>query len=151
METKDWILLLLPIFCNGIIIFILQKIFERRQFIKNIKYEYASILRQKIDLSLELHAKATRLNNEVNVNQSDNQIIIPQYVNSVLDVYYYYIQNKVIFKKFNNNMENIGTLVLKLIECNKQKGINSMEFSVLFNRIRDELMVLKKECVELHL
>lgn len=151
METKDWILLLLPIFCNGIIIFILQKIFERRQFIKNIKYEYASILRQKIDLSLELHAKATRLNNEVNVNQSDNQIIIPQYVNSVLDVYYYYIQNKVIFKKFNNNMENIGTLVLKLIECNKQKGINSMEFSVLFNRIRDELMVLKKECIELHL
>ena len=60
METKDWILLLVPIFCNGVIIFILQKIFEKRQITRTIKLEYASFLRQKIDLCLELHAKATQ-------------------------------------------------------------------------------------------
>ncbi len=31
MGTKDWILLLVPIFCNGVIIFILQKIFEKKR------------------------------------------------------------------------------------------------------------------------
>ena len=99
MGTKDWILLLVPIFCNGVIIFILQKIFEKKQITRTIKFEYASLLRQKIDLSLELHAKATRLANEGN-NENDNIIneTIRQYVNSVLDVYYYYVQNKIVFK-----------------------------------------------------
>lgn len=66
MELKDWVLLLVPIFSDGIIIFILQKIFEKRQITRTIKFEYASILRQKVDLSLELHAKAIRLCNEGN-------------------------------------------------------------------------------------
>lgn len=44
MELKDWILLLVPIFCNGIIIFILQKVFEKRQITRTIKFKYASLL-----------------------------------------------------------------------------------------------------------
>lgn len=147
MEVKDWILLLVPIFCNGIIIFILQKIFEKRQISRTIKFEYASFLRQKIDLSLELHAKATRLANEGNdpiVNET-----IQQYVNSTLDVYYYYVQNKIVFKSLDNHMEHIASLVLELTKCSHQKEINLIEFSTIFNKIRDELMVLKKECINL--
>lgn len=151
MELKDWILLLVPIFCNGIIIFILQKIFEKRQITRTIKFEYASLLRQKIDLSLELHAKATRLSNEDN---EDNDTIvnetIQQYVNSTLDVYYYYIQNMIVFESFESHMEHIAALIMDLIKCNHQKEINFMEFCGIINKIRDELMVLKKECIKLH-
>ena len=151
MESKDWILLLVPIFCNGIIIFILQKIFEKRQITRTIKSEYASILRQKIDLSLELHAKATRLSNEG--NEENGTIVnetIQQYVNGTLDVYYYYVQNKIVFEAFDNHMEHIAALVMELTKCSHQKEINLMEFSIIFNKIRDELMILKKECIKLH-
>lgn len=151
MESKDWILLLVPIFCNGIIIFILQKIFEKRQITRTIKFEYASILRQKIDLSLELHAKATRLSNEG--NEENGTIVnetIQQYVNSTLDVYYYYVQNKIVFEAFDNHIEHIAALIMELTKCSHQKEINLMEFSIIFNKIRDELMILKKECIKLH-
>lgn len=151
MEAKDWILLLVPIFCNGIIIFILQKISEKRQITRTIKFEYASLLRQKIDLSLELHAKATRLANEVN-NENGNMLkeTIQQYVNSTLDVYYYYVQNKIVFESFDNHMEQVAALVLELTKCSHQKEINFVEFSSIFNKIRDELMALKEDCIELH-
>lgn len=151
MEVKDWILLLVPILGNGIIIFILQKIFEKRQMTKTIKLEYASLLRQKIDLSLELHAKATRLANEE--NDENGTIInetIEEYVNSILDIYYYYVPNKFVFEAFDKRMEKISALVLELIKCSKQKEMNLYEFCNIINKIRDELMVLKKECINLH-
>lgn len=151
MEAKDWIILLVPIFCNGIVIFILQKIFENRQITRTIKFEYASLIRQKIDLSLELHAKATRLVNEG--NEENGNILnetIQQYVNSTLDVYYYYVQNKIMFRSFDNHMKHIAALVLELTKCSQSKEINLLEFSQIFNKIRDELMILKKECIELH-
>lgn len=151
MGTKDWILLLVPILCNGVIIFILQKIFEKKQITRTIKFEYASLLRQKIDLSLELHAKATRLANEGN-NENDNIIneTIQQYVNSTLDVYYYYVQNKIVFKSFEKHMEQVAVLVLDITKCSHQKEVNLVEFSSIFNKIRDELMILKKDCIKLH-
>jgi len=151
MELKDWVLLLVPIISDGIIIFILQKIFEKRQITRTIKFEYASILRQKVDLSLELHAKAIRLCNEG--NEENGTIVnetIQQYVNSTLDVYYYYVQNKIVFEALNSNMEHIATLVMELTKYGHQKEINLAEVSMIFNKIRDELMVLKKECIKLH-
>lgn len=151
MEAKDWILLLVPIFCNGVTIFILQKIFEKKQITRTIKFEYGSILRQKIDLSLELHAKATRLANEEN-NENDNMIneTIPQYVNSILDVYYYFTQNKIVFKSLEKHMEQMAALTLKLINGHNQKEIDSVEFCSLINKISDELMSLKEDCIKLH-
>lgn len=151
MELKDWVLLLVPIISDGIIIFILQKIFEKRQITRTIKFEYASILRQKVDLSLELHAKAIRLCNEGNEeNVTIVNETIQQYVNSTLDVYYYYVQNKIVFEALNSNMEHIATLVMELTKYGHQKEINLAEVSMIFNKIRDELMVLKKECIKLH-
>ena len=151
MELKDWVLLLVPIFSDGIIIFILQKIFEKRQITRTIKFEYASILRQKVDLSLELHAKAIRLCNEG--NEENGTIVnetIQQYVNSTLDVYYYYVQNKIVFEALNSNMEHIAILVMELTKYSHQKEINLVEVNKIFNKIRDERMVLKKECIKLH-
>lgn len=76
---------------------------------------------QKIDLSLELLAKATRLSNE---NNEKNATIvnetIQQFVNSTLDVYYYYVQNKTLFKYFDSHMEHIAALIMKLTKCSYQ-------------------------------
>lgn len=42
MSTKDWILLLVPILFNGVVVFLLQKIFERKQLSLTEKYKYVS-------------------------------------------------------------------------------------------------------------
>lgn len=149
MELKDWVVLLVPIFFNGIIVFVLQKYFEKRQLSKAIKNEYASHLRIIIDESLELHAKATQLANEGD-NNNDLQIndLIKQFVNRTLDVYYYYVQNKIIFSLLDDSMEQIAKLVLDLTNCSHQQPVNSEKFSSLCNSIRDELMILKKSCIE---
>lgn len=39
METKDWILLLIPILCNGVIIFSFQAVMSRRQKITDVRNE----------------------------------------------------------------------------------------------------------------
>lgn len=40
MNVKEWILLMVPIICNGLVEFVLQKIFEKRQWILSEKYKY---------------------------------------------------------------------------------------------------------------
>lgn len=152
MSLKDWILLLVPILCNGVTIFVLQKMFEKKQIIMAIKMEYASVLRKKIDIALEQHAIATRLANEGN-NENDTKIneAIQKYVNNSLDIYYYYIQNKDTFKSFDSNMNQLAELLKELTDCSHQPNIDLTEFSLIFNRIRDVLMSMKNDCIKLEL
>lgn len=151
MEVKDWILLLVPILCNGLVLFVLQKISEKRQITRGIKTEYLSLFRRKIDLSLDLHTKATRLVNDGKTG-NDGEVLktIQRYIDSTLDVYYYYVQNKILFESFTAPMEQISKLVSNLIRQNGQKVINPVELSSVLNEIRDELMSLKNECIKLH-
>lgn len=150
MTLKDWILLIVPICFNGVVVFALQRIFEKRQFERTIKYEYFLMLRKKIDTSLELHAKATRLSNQ---GTPDNEAIInktiQEYVDSCLDVYYFYIQNKILFGSFDPHMENLATLIKQLVDTSHHLESNSVnvKFSMIFNDIRDELMIMKKKCI----
>lgn len=150
MDLKDWILLLVPIFCNGLIIFILQKVFEKRQLTKSIKFEYAKKLREKVDLALELHAKATRLLNVKNNNEQLINLTIQQYVDASLDVHYFYIQNKITFKSLDANIDNLSELILNLTRLSNEEVINLTEFSNTFNNIRDELMIIKQKCIKLN-
>lgn len=152
MSLKDWVLLLVPILCNGVTIFVLQRMFEKKQIIMTIKMEYASVLRKKIDIALEDHAIATQLTNEGN-HENDTKIIasIRKYINDSKDVYYYYIQNKDTFQHFERNMSELTNLLTKLAECGNQKNIDNEKFSVLFNMIRDVLMKMKKDCIKLEL
>lgn len=102
-------------------------------------------------MTLELHAKTTRLLNEG--NEKNNKTInytVQQYVNSALDVYYFYIQNKVVFKSFDTNMEHLSNLILRLTKISNQEVVNLEEFSEVFNKIRDELMILKRKCIKLN-
>ena len=150
MSFKDWILLLVPIFCNGVFVFSLQKMHEKKQLINSIKYEYASILREKIDISLKLHAKATRLANEDN-NGNDGLIAktIQEYVDSVLDVYYYDVQNKIIFNSLDSKFELLSAYIMELTDCSHKTKVDLVQFSSIFNKIRDELMDIKNKCINL--
>lgn len=149
MEAKDWILLLVPILCNGVVVFLLQKIFERKQITRDIKAEYGRILRQKIDVSLEFYIKAVRFNNESNTNNcNENSKLLQSYVNSILDVYYYFEENKNIFKSnvFEEHMQAISSLLSEL----SKHQTDLIRIDLIFNIIREKLMILKDECIKLH-
>ncbi|MBQ8188512.1 MAG: hypothetical protein IJZ44_01910 [Lachnospiraceae bacterium] len=151
MIAKDWILLLIPILFNGIIVFILQKISDKKQIIRAIKMDYASVLRQKIDISLSLHARTTRLVNEGNPsNDSLIRETTQQYVDSVLDVYYYYIQNQLTFKSFDSQIQKIASQIMQLMECSHHTPTNLELYSALFNKIKDDLLILKNNCIKLN-
>lgn len=149
MTIKDWILLLVPVCCNGIVVFMVQKVYEKRQKVRDIKYQYILSLRNIIDNTLKLHAEATRKANEKNV---DNALLIRSvqaYIDCVLDVYYYYIQNKSILESLDNNMEKIADKVTKLSKDYNEPNIDMAGFSQILNEIRDELMIIKDLCINL--
>lgn len=139
MEVKDWILLFVPILCNGLLIFILQKIFEKKQITRNIKNEYLSVLRLKIDKTLETYATATRLSNEKNIDIE----IVKLYISNVQDVYYYYIQNKNIFKSLYDNMDRIAKLLGELSHD------DPIKYNCNLNEVYDSLLKLKEQCIKL--
>ena len=149
MEAKDWILLLVPILCNGVVVFLLQKLFERKQITRDIKAEYGRKLRQKIDGALELYIKAVRFNNESNANTSnENSKLLQCYVDRILDVYYYFVENKNIFKSnvFEEHMHAISSLLMEL----SKYQTDLIQINLILNTIREKLMILKDECIKLH-
>lgn len=151
MVFKDWLLLLIPIFLNGVIVFVLQKLFEKKQIIRMRKMEYISILLKKIDESLGLHAKITRLANECNPNSDTISDTIRQYFDSNLDLYYYYIQNKNIFQSLKGSFENISTLIMSLTKSvnNPSEDEDDYSISSAVNSIRDILIKIKDICIKL--
>lgn len=150
MNTKDWILLLVPILCNGIVVFLLQKAFEKRQLALTEKYKYVSIMQQKVDNSLSLFMKV--------LQTSDDDLVqinwLNQFIDSYGDVFYYYQQNKLIFKSLDNHMN-------KLIKKHEQiKSIQSKDdndknipntgilMESLFREIYELLQEIQNDCLQ---
>ena len=103
METKDWILLISPIICNGLLIFILQVIFEKKQKIREKKYEYVAIMQKKIDYSLVLFMNTIQATGD-DLKQNE---YLTQYINSYCDIFYYYQQNQKIFAALKKQMDEL--------------------------------------------
>ena len=154
MNTKDWILLLVPLAGNllvdGCLIFILNKVFENRQRVHSIKIEYATILREKIDKALMEHATATRLANEDNdENGAKIGQALTNFVDNSLEVYYYYIQNTSTLKKLQKTMEEFGKSIKATTDYYNRKQVADRHFSFLINSIRDYLVKLKDLSIKL--
>jgi len=149
MQVKDWIMLLIPIFCNGVIIFILQKLFEKKQISRTIKFEYASIFRQKIDMSLEMYFNILKFENNGNVQEDMIINALQKYIDSVMELYYYYAQNESIFKAFKNNFEKIIKYISQLNIIIKKEKTDISGLRKNLNSIKDELAKLKEACIKL--
>lgn len=148
MELKDWLTILLPVFCNGVVVFLLQKLFERKQTKKLILHEYDSVLRSKIDDGLGLHAKATRMANESGTdNATDINSTIQEFFSSCLDIYYYYVQNKIVFSSSEKEFEALSHLLMQLSKGVNAHTLSPIEISCQVNSIRDVLQEIKKKSI----
>ncbi len=150
MSTKDWILLLVPIFCNGIIVFLLQRAFERRQLIQNAKYKYVEIMQKKVDAALEA------FENVVQSNGSDMLQIeyVNTFVNNYCSVFSYYQQNHTVFKKLDKDMGELFKLHEQLQK--EQRRVNEPNDGViarnnmeaLFRKIYELLQSVQNKCIQ---
>lgn len=137
MTQKDWILLVVPILCNGVVVLIMQKIFERRQLAIAAKQKYVSVLQEKIDVALSLFIKVIQT-----AGKDMEQInYLNQFSQSFADVHYYYQQNTTIFGSINKEM----TKALKVYEgmqsiCQDMK--NSKDDYALMTQLEDKLRAL---------
>lgn len=98
MNTKDWILLLVPILCNGVAVYVLQKMFERKQLISAEKYRYVTVLQQKTDNALALFVQVLQASG----NDSEQIIYLNLFTKSYCDVFNFYQQNQTVFKPLKN-------------------------------------------------
>lgn len=145
MELKDWVTLLIPIFCNGVVVFFLQKLFEKKQAKNLIKHEYYSELRHRIDIGLEFHAKATRLANEANPdNDAIITLTIQNFFDSCLDIYYYYVQNIVVFSSVKKECDKLSSLLMDLSKGVNEQNLTPIQISNKINVIRDILQDIKR-------
>ncbi len=161
MVIKDWILLVVPILFNGIVVLVLQKIFEKKQFIRSMKMQYVSEMIRRIDISLEAHSKATRLSNEKNPN---NEKAINEsvwlFINNGFDIYYYNVANKNIFSSQSSRFERLGNQLVEICNINNNdinnndinnNDIKHYSISILINSCRDTLIDIKDSCIQYNL
>lgn len=100
MTQKDWILLIVPVLCNGVVVFILQKLYEKRQLAIVAKQKYVSILQDKIDVALSLFIEVIQASG----NDMEQINYLNQFIKSFADIHYYYQQNIVIFSAIKKDM-----------------------------------------------
>lgn len=150
MSTKDWILLLVPILFNGVVVFLLQKIFERKQLALTEKYKYVSIMQQKVDNALVLYVKALQA-----IGNDLTQIsLLQQFSNSYSEVYYYYQQNQTLFKHLKKNMDELIKAHNQIMseQLKLKDNENNLEakshMESLFYRIYELLQSIQNDCVQ---
>ena len=149
MTQKDWILLLVPILCNGVVVFILQKIFEKRQLAISAKQKYVLVLQEKIDIALALF---------MNVIQATNDDLtqityLNQFAKSFTVIHYYYQQNISIFKAIRKDMdkaaavyEKIQIIHQKLVEDDNDISLK-IQHEDLFRTLYLLLQKVQKKCI----
>ncbi len=149
MSAKDWIILLVPILCNGVIIFILQKIFERKQLITSEKYEYVFIMLKKVDEALSLFIKATQSTGDDIVQNN----YLNKFINSYCDIFYYYQQNQKLFKVLKDYMVEIVSEHEKLKKELDTLGNNEISpetktrVGTGYYRIYELLQSIQNDCI----
>lgn len=146
MSNKDWILLLFPIVCNGIVVLVLQKIFEKKRLVLDRKYKYVFILQQKVDKALELFVNVVQT-----ANDDHKQVYwMKQYLISYCDVYKYYQQNQVLLKSLDFYMDEImkiHTNLSNIFDCADFNIENRLKMGKSFRRIYELLQNIQNDCI----
>lgn len=114
------LLVLLFVICNGLLLYY----FEKRRKQQMIVYS----LLQKLDTSLEIHARYIELEED----------ILNEYIDCIYNIYTFYILYKDFFSIYSESMKNIYNLVIDLKE-------DPSESYLQVNTIRDEIMEIRNK------
>lgn len=149
MTQKDWILLVVPILCNGIVVFILQKIFEKRQLAITAKRKYVSLLQEKTDAALSLFIKVIQTSGK----DMEQFNYLNQFVQSFADIHYYYQQNTVIFsaidKEMNKALETYNKIqsIYQDMDNNKNNFTTRVQLEENLRNLYGLLQKIQTKCI----
>ena len=106
METKDWIILILPIISNGIILVVFQKLIVDK-YIKHrlLKDEIVKSFMDKLKELLELMIQSN-FDSMIDENSENDNIAKMQ--SKIVDIVKYYYTNNYDLKKFNKEFETFN-------------------------------------------
>lgn len=96
MEVKDWILLIIPIIFNGVIVLIIQIIFENKKLKREVKFPYYQNLSK---LLKEVNATFIQENIDVQIKKRDVNETIIFLENSIVEIIKYYDSNQLYLSK----------------------------------------------------
>lgn len=142
MEAKDWILLFVPILCNGIIVFAFQKAFEKRQMTLIEKYKYVSTLQQKVDDALAMFTKVLQSTG----NDLEQIACVNNFIACYCDVFYYFQQNKTLLKSFEHDISKI-VMIHEQLQSIPQDENYASNIEPLFRQIFELLQSIQNDCI----
>ncbi|MCM1172848.1 MAG: hypothetical protein NC393_12090 [Clostridium sp.] len=150
MSINDWIQMLVPVLSNSVIVFLLQKVFEKRQLVSIEKYKYVSLIQRKVDYTLDLFVKTLQTTDDDLTQIS----WLNRFISSYCDVYYYYQQNQTLFKHLENYMEELIKTHKEIqkdqlaIQNNKHTPEVVRHMESLFRKIYDLLQSIQRDCIQ---
>ena len=149
MTLKDWILLLVPILSNGIIVFTLQKIYEKKQLIKDSKRAYVIKFKEQVDTALALQAQIVDMITNAE-SEDGNSIyqVMQQFIDIIKKMVYFQYQNHALLKPLKEKTQQLANLTNEMTDFIKSKCFDIEEFNRVFSDIKNTLNELQLYCVK---
>ena len=141
MEAKDWILLIIPIIFNGVIVLIIQIIFENKKLKREVKFPYYQNLSK---LLKEVNATFIQENIDVQTKKRDVNETIIFLENSIVEIIKYYDSNQLYLSKIRPEYQLLlhswGSFInaTKMVS-NPLTEIDKMELGVKVQDIKNNL------------
>ena len=142
---RDWILLFIPIFFNGVLIFALQKRFEKRQFGNSIKRNHILGLLAKVDKSIllmsgiKLYLHNSSQDSQFNANFAAK---ITNLHEQNVDTYFWIEQNENTFRFLEKETAYLKELI-NWFAANRGNRINT---SSKLEELYETLQKIKTRC-----
>lgn len=154
MEEKDWIILLVPILCNGIIIFIFQKKVEKLLAKNEIKNRRKiRIMQQFWELILEVKYATVYLDSPKNSSEEAFKNAYIDLHDKVDELYQFYKTNNMLLKKYSKKISSAVCSVDNILNIllYKSKELKPEDFNesihVELQQIKSSLdFIIKQLC-----
>lgn len=145
MGNKDWILLLVPIVCNGLLVFVFQKFISNKidhtNKRNNLRDEIVILFWKKMQ---ELNDVFIQINDSVRRNPEELNLGLETIKNKVIEIIQYYDKNKYdlcIFEKEYLSWENSWntfTSTLQKYQNTKLERDSAIELGSQLQSVKDE-------------
>ena len=147
MESKDWILLLVPVIINGIIFYLVQLYFQSKikhnehkvEVKRNINSQFFTLLFEAKNNFRDLHYCISQDVNNLEAIQQN----LKKFDLSLQNIIYYYEDYNFYLKKYSQNIEQLENILEEYSTfCNQPRILNNAETKqmiIYLNKIFKEL------------
>lgn len=147
MVLKDWILLLIPILFNGLIVYCVQRHFDKLKIVREAKLQYYNEMRRLVDLVLADYVELSTLSR----TGTDCNERILQYVEMVQSASDYYDKNKGILTCLDDDFTKLCSYWNNFTEYWNNTAETDREgarLSAALREINVQMRIIQRKCVE---